>query len=1400
MSSPILYTIKKGDTLSSIAKEKGIKNWKDLQVYHNSNCPLNEQIGTSLKENHILYTPPQDVINEMNGTTKKNSQPESQKKEEKPQEDKPKEEKKDEKNEDSKSEHDGKYFVVHGAKCVCDMSEVKDQKAVLQVTSHQKMIYNDQSGKFAATEEDKQFNPPSATFGKCKLQPSSSGYLPCALAPAPKWDKPYDKTTVMGKKVLTEISQLKCTVGGIIKIKEHGQTDSVTTAHAQNTNPAEMAHANPAVKKPIAKAEYPLVDFITIESVENRTQFKPVKSTENKKEVEKIYVRPDENCSFTANVNKGNKSLTSWVVYDGFEGKSDKKAFTKEQIGTSFSNSFPTVGNFRVEGYGKPKTKEFENGKYDKNDPSCSIDVIVAINKLVDDQLELFGQDFSAKIKEEIRLRKDFPAAFKAKFLIPPTQDELSRLEMFVTDEAGNRLSDYTQEGKILNFTPTNADAVYNFHAVYKDDEGNEWKQSFKGKTLTKNYVVSISHTDQVVREFSPVGFEVKQMKIGSLITADSDLTEGEIQDIKWNLNGVYQNSGRVLNISRGLPLGSYIVEAYCSMANAFGTKAKKEEDDWHFEVKRNDVVEIQTSDVLKVGKKVTFTASGFVFKDLLPNEKVNWTLNQYTLADSKTMTTTFRSAGSTTVSAKINTEKGITKTFNVVQPILENVMFTDSQGIQIEKSAWGNKVNIWLKEKYLTGEKLKISLVVGTTPVYYFPEKVYDGELIELHLNDDIRKYAKNEPTLKVVVNATELDFPNEGKPLGTLEVGFAREVYSGIIGSEDGRQKHSPVDYDMMSWFYGKSRGIKETEKVTIEIWEDNLLIDEKLLSGEASPDKSGAIKFKIDWGKIPKGKQDSFKNVYVKVLDNNHDKAVLYDGDSLFFKNYTPLIAKSTVNNLSGYSSAAIVGSTSVNIASIDNKFGVCEYEARVRAFLRMLRIGEGTEGENGYKKLFAGEDFTAAPHNKNMSKHPQIIISKSGYSSSATGAYQIKGDVYDELIKRYGENYDINGFDQEKQDKLCITILKHNYLTKRPSTFFNPKKDNGQINTEKKEQRKIFENAYGDILQLIIDGNLEKATLIASLCWASLPNAPYGQPTHLKTFADVKAKYEELLKEELEGKSKELHLKKGFLKEFGYANCVPFNATDGIVTYRIYTDGIIEKHIPKRIKSGFENKYRYIYHGSKNVQNEICTIEWHETIEKLKGVRYNSIPNHSKVIEDNNVSEGQTSRRVKYENDDIAEYGINKGEHFWNLYKCADNKPKIEVIRMPDSLNYQKNGIMIAYTFSNTQRRYTSPGAMAGFIGALAECGYSDIQTTGSCFKEGSCFPSVKHINGKSIDTLYIDEERQKKIIKAMAKFKFNDQISGTDSQHSYDGTSHDAKHNDHLHSGFNESAVLIVKEK
>ena len=121
----------------------------------------------------------------------------------------------------------------------------------------------------------------------------------------------------------------------------------------------------------------------------------------------------------------------------------------------------------------------------------------------------------------------------------------------------------------------------------------------------------------------------------------------------------------------------------------------------------------------------------------------------------------------------------------------------------------------------------------------------------------------------------------------------------------------------------------------------------------------------------------------------------------------------------------------------------------------------------------------------------------------------------------------------------------------------------------------------------------------------------------------------------------------------------------NAKD-IVTYHIYHDNKIEKHIPKKIKEGNETRYKYVYHDSIGNEHEITTVDWHTTKEKGVGQVYNTKPTHSKVLSDQYVSEGNTSRRVKYENGDIAEYGTHpKKGIIWLLYKAGKNN--VELIK-------------------------------------------------------------------------------------------------------------------------------------
>ncbi|OXA74207.1 hypothetical protein B0A56_12805 [Flavobacterium columnare NBRC 100251 = ATCC 23463] len=216
--------------------------------------------------------------------------------------------------------------------------------------------------------------------------------------------------------------------------------------------------------------------------------------------------------------------------------------------------------------------------------------------------------------------------------------------------------------------------------------------------------------------------------------------------------------------------------------------------------------------------------------------------------------------------------------------------------------------------------------------------------------------------------------------------------------------------------------------------------------------------------------------------------------------------------------------------------------CECEAKIRAFMRVLRIAEGTgeyvkdtktarDPQLGYTTWFSGSgnNFTLSDD------HPRIINSNSTNTlrSSAAGAYQIMSWKFDELNgyeivfkdgyyqKKDPENYikkndkakkyDAKGFSQLSQDRLCVIILK-------------------DIGT----------------LTKLLKNDIKGAISNSSGTWVSLPGATAGQPT--AKMQETLDYYDEFLKEELSGKS-HLHIKSGFLKDFEIkCNCKNESSSD------------------------------------------------------------------------------------------------------------------------------------------------------------------------------------------------------------------------------------------------------------
>ena len=140
-----------------------------------------------------------------------------------------------------------------------------------------------------------------------------------------------------------------------------------------------------------------------------------------------------------------------------------------------------------------------------------------------------------------------------------------------------------------------------------------------------------------------------------------------------------------------------------------------------------------------------------------------------------------------------------------------------------------------------------------------------------------------------------------------------------------------------------------------------------------------------------------------------------------------------------------------------------------DTNVRAFLRMLRHGEGTAGDDGYRTQFGGGLFDS------FADHPrQAITRKLGgkpITSTAAGAYQFLSRTWDGLVKQYG----FADFGPKNQDLGAVALI-----------------------------------AGRGALADVVAGRFEQAVIKCNREWSSLPGSPYGQP--VVTMARARTEYE------------------------------------------------------------------------------------------------------------------------------------------------------------------------------------------------------------------------------------------------------------------------------------------------
>jgi hypothetical protein len=147
---------------------------------------------------------------------------------------------------------------------------------------------------------------------------------------------------------------------------------------------------------------------------------------------------------------------------------------------------------------------------------------------------------------------------------------------------------------------------------------------------------------------------------------------------------------------------------------------------------------------------------------------------------------------------------------------------------------------------------------------------------------------------------------------------------------------------------------------------------------------------------------------------------------------------------------------------------------------------------------------------------------------------------------------------------------------------------------------------------------------------------------------------------------------------------------------IVTYHIYHDGRIEKHIPQEILEGYEQKYRYIYHDKRNNIHQLGIYDY----VKIK----NNFYPHQR-------------------------YGLTKYIHLIDLRKVSQE--------------YSQYGLKYRFNIDSNQKRYFMNGdTLASFFGAMLEVNFNDISCNGFSTIEGGSGVSKSHYNGYHGDFKYL----------------------------------------------------------
>ena len=445
----------------------------------------------------------------------------------------------------------------------------------------------------------------------------------------------------------------------------------------------------------------------------------------------KQYIREGQKVTFSAQLEKGDRRLTSWIVYEGNQCDDNHIVKEEKQVGTEFSHIFEKAGEYTIVSYGK------------RDEINKSTATQVQVGKNIFEGIECISTSISRKINDgkwEVLLDKEvkFRVKIKKQFYENLKKTGFSKLKIKIISSKNetSNAKQYKNDRTIITYN-TRYLEEYSIVAEYGEE-----KVMAKMKVV-KKFEESIAKNSSTEITTIPSGIENVRSKDSLKLNFNPKLCfiagEPEINpsNLVWKLNGnTLLAKGTQIEIPREQIANCKKNNKVEVFKNNASTKSIAS---YNFSVVKNEIIKFDVSETPKFGKKVTFKVKEdkkyMIFPKLEINEEIYWEVKKGSIFVARgtglTFEHKFNEEGDFQVRCYISNVVIEEKYNNIKQPkILPNTAkWIDKDGASgniLKKAGYYQEVCAYIEHQELVGEKVSLFIYEKGTNQLIHTEKEF--------------------------------------------------------------------------------------------------------------------------------------------------------------------------------------------------------------------------------------------------------------------------------------------------------------------------------------------------------------------------------------------------------------------------------------------------------------------------------------------------------------------------------------------------------------------------------------------------------------------------------------------------------------------------------------------------